>query len=103
MAMDGKAIMQPKPHFEWFCRSLLMLNRALLRQLPAEYAVEMDAQKFLRSITMELDGLRHRPEPWHLAPDGPVHPPKAPGTSSVPPTSHRVSPLYLLNANINSY
>ena len=55
MAMDAVSFMHPYRHFQWICRSLLMLNRSILRQLPKEYRVSVDADQFLSSMTMELD------------------------------------------------
>lgn len=71
--MDGIAVMQPQPHVDWIARSLLMLNRYLLRQLPPQYQVEVDADKFLQSLSF-LDGdVRRAAGSWDMAPEAPVH------------------------------
>ena len=84
MAMDAVSFMHPYRHFQWICRSLLMLNRSILRQLPKEYCVSFDADQFLSSMTMELDGERRTLDKWLLAPDSEVHEPSSSQSSTTP-------------------
>lgn len=49
-------------------RSLLELVLYAVRQLPAEYKVEVDSQKLLDSVTIEVDGVRQTTGDWDLAP-----------------------------------
>ena len=51
--------MQPSRHLEWTSRALLLLSRFILHQLPASYGVEVDAQKFLEAISMNIEGRRY--------------------------------------------
>ena len=84
MAMDAVSFMHPYRHFQWICRSLLMLNRSILRQLLKEYRVSVDADQFLSSMTMELDGERRTLDKWLLAPDSEVHEPSSSQSSTTP-------------------
>lgn len=84
MVMDGAALMQPYDHFEWTCHALFMVNRFILRQLPSQYRVSMDAERFLHSLSMSINGERRSPRSWDLAPDAPVHEPGKPFLQYVP-------------------
>ena len=73
LAMDGMAIMEPLPHFDWYCRVLLMLSRYLLRQLPSTFDIEVDANAFLQSMSFVDNGERIPASSWDMAPSAPVH------------------------------
>ena len=73
LAMDGTAIMERGPLFDWYCRALLMLNRHLLRQLPTDFDVEVDSSAFLQSMSLIVDGQRVPGQVWDMAPTAPVH------------------------------
>ena len=73
LAMDGMAIMEPRPHFDWYCRAMLLVNRYLLRQLPISYDVEVDTEAFLKSMSFKLNDTRVGASPWALAPPNSVH------------------------------
>lgn len=87
MAMDGAVIMQPQAHMDWYCQSLLMLSRSLLRQLPSSYQVQMDSAAFLRSISFLNGSQRQHSSPWSLAPDPPVHEPSSGDSQTTASTS----------------
>ena len=67
--------MQPEPHFEWFSRSMLMVTRHLLQQLPHEYQVAVDSDMFLKSMSFVDKGVRKHGQPWKHAPRAAVHQP----------------------------
>ena len=67
-AEDGGAIMSPYDNFQHFVKSLLLLILFLLRQLPDNYAVRVDTQKFLDSVSMQIDGKRVCAGSWPLGP-----------------------------------
>ena len=76
MAMDGMTIMDRQSHLDWFARSLLLLNRSLIRQLPSSYQVEVDSETFLDAFSLTVNGERCAATPWKMAPDPAVHEPE---------------------------
>ena len=75
LAHDGAAIVQPAPLFEWMIRSLLMLNRHILQQMPQPYQIEIDSEMFLKSMSFVDEGVRQHGTAWEHAPHDAVHKP----------------------------
>ena len=74
--MDGMTMMDRQSHFDWFARSLLLLNRSLIRQLPPSYQVEIDSDVFLEAFSLKVNGERCAATEWNMAPDPAVHEPE---------------------------
>ena len=65
--------MAPQAHFNFFVRALLLLVIMLLRQLPKDYNVRVDRDKFLSAFSAEDKGEPMTPTRWDLGPEGAVH------------------------------
>lgn len=75
----------PVPHTRHVVRSLLELVLYAVHQLPADYKVQVDSQKLIDSVTLEVDGARQTTGDWDMAP-GWLPGPDAPAPAGVIPT-----------------
>ncbi len=66
-------------------RSLLELVLYAVRQLPEDYNVQVDSQKLLDSVTVEVNGVRQTTGQWDLAP-GWLRKTALPSNATDPPT-----------------
>ncbi|KAI0091806.1 hypothetical protein BDY19DRAFT_991480 [Irpex rosettiformis] len=74
-AGDGWVTMEPESLFNWMARGLLQQGHFAFRQLPSSFKVNIDPELFLKTFTMESNGVRVEAEPWELAPNSMVQEP----------------------------
>lgn len=77
IAQDGWVTMDRQSLVNFITRGILQQCRWILRQLPADFGVEVDANQFLRSVSYLEEGsdVRVQPDDWKLAPNSDVHHP----------------------------
>ena len=64
--------MTQKSLFDFVVRGLLLLCIHVCQQLPKQYEVQVDRDRFLGAFTMRQDNREKHPSAWKLGPDGPV-------------------------------
>ena len=71
-ARDANAIMTPKSQFNFFVRGLLQFCFYMSLQLPKQFGVQIDKDKFLSAFTMNDGETSMQADPWTYGPSGPV-------------------------------
>jgi hypothetical protein len=71
---DGLILMTQLSQFQYVARSLYLICRYFLRQLPKEFQVAIDKTDFFNSMTMIYNDTRVSAGPWNLGPDDLVFP-----------------------------
>lgn len=74
-AGDGWVGTERTAWMDWIARALLQRSHYALAQGPADYGIEIDANKFLSAFSLMVDGKRVNAEPWPEAPNSDVRNP----------------------------
>ncbi len=74
-AGDGWVGTGQLPWLNWMARALLLKSHHALAQGPADYGIEIDADKFLSAFSLIIDGERVDADPWPEGPDSDVRKP----------------------------
>ncbi|KAI0083678.1 hypothetical protein BDY19DRAFT_863201, partial [Irpex rosettiformis] len=77
IAQDGWVTMDRQSLMNFIVHGTLQYTRWILRQLPPECGIQVDANRFIRSVSYleEDSGSRVHPDDWALAPDSDVQHP----------------------------